>query len=162
MSSGCCTEMDCGVGGSGPAGIACTKDHARANKDEAESEAILNCLLHCGLKASCIGAQGLPEQLLPYMRLAHATDSEVLRRATLETCCAAPISPDNERTVLHQLASHLQACLAKCAHPWNPNPKLTSPTTSSPSCTSLPHTCRPASQMGKILILDPQPRICLR
>ena len=60
-------------------------------------------------------AQGLPEQLLPYMRLAHATDSEALRRATLETCCAAPISPDNERTVLHQLASHLQACLAKCA-----------------------------------------------
>ncbi|BDA45553.1 probable actin-histidine N-methyltransferase [Coccomyxa sp. Obi] len=52
--------------------------------------------------------KGLPEQLLPYLRLAHCTDADSLRKATLETCCSAPISPENERTVLHQLASHLQ------------------------------------------------------
>ena len=59
--------------------------------------------------------QGLPELLLPYMRLAHATDAESLKAATLDTCCAAPISSDNERTVLQQLAMHLQDCLGRHA-----------------------------------------------
>ncbi len=59
-------------------------------------------------ESNCCCMQGLPEQLLPYLRLAHCTDADSLKKATLETCCSAPISPENERTVLHQLASHLQ------------------------------------------------------
>ena len=55
--------------------------------------------------------------LLPYLRLAHCTDSESLRQASLDSCCSAPISAENELTVLHQLASHLQSCLARCACP---------------------------------------------
>lgn len=51
--------------------------------------------------------------LLPYLRLAHCTDSESLQQASLDTCCSAPISPENELTVLHQLASHLQFCLGR-------------------------------------------------
>ncbi len=57
--------------------------------------------------------QGLPEMLLPYLRLAHCTDSESLKQASLDSCCSAPISPENELTVLHQLASHLQTCLSR-------------------------------------------------
>ena len=59
--------------------------------------------------------QGLPEMLLPYLRLAHCTDSESLKQASLDTCCSAPISAENELTVLHQLASHLQSCLSRWA-----------------------------------------------
>ena len=59
--------------------------------------------------------QGLPELLLPYLRLAHCTDSESLKQASLDSCCSAPISPENELTVLHQLASHLQTCLSRCS-----------------------------------------------
>ncbi len=51
--------------------------------------------------------------LLPYLRLAHCTDSESLKQASLDTCCSAPISAENELTVLHQLASHLQSCLSR-------------------------------------------------
>ena len=58
--------------------------------------------------------QGLPEMLLPYLRLAHCTDSGSLKQASLDTCCSAPISAENELTVLHQLASHLQSCLSRC------------------------------------------------
>ncbi|CAL5228874.1 g12088 [Coccomyxa viridis] len=57
--------------------------------------------------------KGLPEMLLPYLRLAHCTDSESLKQASLDTCCSAPISAENELTVLHQLASHLQSCLSR-------------------------------------------------
>ncbi|CAK0782675.1 hypothetical protein CVIRNUC_005870 [Coccomyxa viridis] len=57
--------------------------------------------------------KGLPEMLLPYLRLAHCTDSESLKQASLDSCCSAPISPENELTVLHQLASHLQTCLSR-------------------------------------------------
>ena len=64
---------------------------------------------------TCEGcAQGLPEMLLPYLRLAHCTDSESLKQASLDTCCSAPISAENELTVLHQLASHLQNALSRC------------------------------------------------
>lgn len=58
--------------------------------------------------------QGLPEMLLPYLRLAHCTDSESLKAASLDSCCSAPISAENELTVLNQLASHLQYCLSRC------------------------------------------------
>ena len=69
--------------------------------------------------------QGLPEMLLPYLRLAHCTDSESLKQASLDSCCSAPISPENELTVLHQLASHLQTCLSRC--PSIPCPHMPSP-----------------------------------
>ena len=36
-----------------------------------------------------------------------------LKQASLDSCCSAPISPENELTVLHQLASHLQTCLSR-------------------------------------------------
>ncbi len=61
----------------------------------------------------CNQVQGLPEMLLPYLRLAHCTDSESLKQASLDTCCSAPISAENENTVLQQLASHLQFCLSR-------------------------------------------------
>ena len=37
--------------------------------------------------------QGLPEMLLPYLRLAHCTDSESLKQASLDSCCRRANQP---------------------------------------------------------------------
>lgn len=62
--------------------------------------------------------QGLPAQLLPYLRLAHA-ESEVeiacCAQGVRDLKQAKPLSQSNEREALHQLAQYLQMRLGRSA-----------------------------------------------
>jgi Rubisco LSMT substrate-binding len=52
--------------------------------------------------------QGLPDRLLPYLRLAHSTEASDLRGDDVLGHAAGPLSPANERAVLHQLLTYFE------------------------------------------------------
>lgn len=65
--------------------------------------------------------QGLPPKLVPYLRMAHATDRGQVATAAegiADPDRAAPLSESNEAEALHHLAHYLTLRLARCAaHP---------------------------------------------
>ena len=62
-------------------------------------------------------AQGLPPLLLPYLRLAHAHEEELLTRPGLlePSTGNRVVSAANEQAVLHQLLRYFERRLAECA-----------------------------------------------
>eukprot|EP00775_Hariotina_reticulata_P013147 gene13147-13277_t len=61
-------------------------------------------------------SQPLPPKLLPYLRLAYATTHHQVDQVNFETGCSA-FDPQLEQTVVHSLATHLQARLDGYKHP---------------------------------------------
>jgi len=65
-----------------------------------------------------LSLQGLPPNLVPYLRLAHATTAEdVATPGLLDPEASKPLSPSNEAEALHHLSNYLQSRLGRCA-PW--------------------------------------------